>query len=382
MCHRAAQDWGDQWLTGMSTDPYRLAAYRAVMRSRANCIAAGHPECRRHSLVMRNVTRWLAKVSEHTQGAQNEQWTPGVSGLPVHAHGGGDVTHWSNDQFRMIHSASKNIWESGELTWLEARVFTELAVDAIPAGSAWAVDVQKQLAMLSPKVPPSFAGLTAVSAPQPGGSPSTLACGEMIVAIDSSGALTSLRLTAATVDWAAANSHPLMQLSYVTYNKLESWDTKLNLTCSEPGCPNPVDAVWHAQVSELYTNASESARSASLPGVCMIVAKSVFSNHLHEDAGAPSTVWTTFTLTPQTRSVSVELSWVDKTTTRLPESLMLDFRPLAPRSGYGWGMDILNETVRPNETASGTTNQVTTAIGQLCLCIYLCEGCFSGSLET
>lgn len=32
-------DWGDQWLTGMSTDPYRLAAYRAVMRSRAACVS-------------------------------------------------------------------------------------------------------------------------------------------------------------------------------------------------------------------------------------------------------------------------------------------------------------------------------------------------------
>jgi len=313
---------------------------------------------------MRNVTRWLAKVSEHTQGAQNEQWTPGVSGLPAHAHGGGDVTHWSNEQFRTIHSASKNIWESGELTWLEARVFTALAVDAIPAGSAWALDVQKQLAMLSPKVPPPLAGLKAVSVPQPGGSPSILSCGEMVVAIDASGALTSLRLAAATVDW-ATNAHPLMQLSYVTYNKLESWDAKLNLTCTQPGCPNPVDAVWHAQVSELYTNASQTENGDLLPGVCMVVAKSAFSNHLHEDAGAPSTVWTTFTLNPKARSVFVDLSWVGKTTTRLPESLMLDFRPLAPRPAYGWGMDILNETVRPNETASGTTNQVRTAIGEL-----------------
>lgn len=62
------------------------------MRSRAACIQAGRPECKRHSPAMRNITRWLAKVSEHTQGAQNEQWTPGVSGLPSHDHGGGDVT--------------------------------------------------------------------------------------------------------------------------------------------------------------------------------------------------------------------------------------------------------------------------------------------------
>lgn len=198
---------------------------------------------------MRNVTRWLAKVSEHTQGAQNEQWTPGVSGLAAHSHGGGDVSHWSNEQFRTIHSASKNIWESGELTWLEARVFTELAVDAIPAGSAWAADVQKRLAMLLPTVPPSLVGLNPMPVPRPGGSPTTLACGEMRLAIDSSGALTSLQFAAGAADWASASSHPLMRLSYVTYSKLESWDAKVNLTCSEAGCPNPVDAVWNAQVS-------------------------------------------------------------------------------------------------------------------------------------
>ena len=238
-----------------------------------------------------------------------------------------------------------------ECSWLEARVFTELAVGAIPRGSAWAADVQKRLAALAPRVPPSLTGLTPVAVPRAGGPPTAVTCGGIRLAVDSTGALTSLRLAATAPDWAAA-SHPLMQLSYVTYNKLESWDTKINLTCSEPGCPNPVDAVWHAQLSGLYHNASGSAS-----GACKVVAKSVFSSHLHEDAGAPSTVWTVFTLLPATRAVSVELTWVGKTATRLPESFMVDLKPMAPQPGIGWGMDVLNETVRPNETAAGTTNQ-------------------------
>ena len=109
----------------------------------------------------------------------------------------------------------------------------------------------------------------------------------------------------------------------------------------------------------------------------MVVAKSVFSSHLHEDAGAPSVVWTTLILSPKTRAISVELTWAGKTATRLPESLMLDFRPVAPRSDFGWGMDVLNETVRPNETASGTTNQVRTyvrarALARMCVCVGAC----------
>lgn len=150
-------------------------------------------------------------MSEHTQGAQGEQWTPGVSGLPEHAHGGGDVTHWSNAQFQTVHSAKKNIWESGELTWLEARVFTELAVGAIPRGSAWAADVERRMAALTPRVPPSLAGLNSVAVPRSGGAPTLLGCGGMQVAIDSTGALTSLRLAPTAPDWANA-SHPLMQV--------------------------------------------------------------------------------------------------------------------------------------------------------------------------
>jgi hypothetical protein len=54
----------------MSTDPRRLAHYRLVARARAQCIATGRKACARTDPVMRNLTRFLAKISEHTQGVQ------------------------------------------------------------------------------------------------------------------------------------------------------------------------------------------------------------------------------------------------------------------------------------------------------------------------
>ena len=63
---------GDKWVTGMSTDPQRLRVYREVVRARADCIASG--ACSRLDPEIRNMTRYLAKISEHTQGEQNEQW--------------------------------------------------------------------------------------------------------------------------------------------------------------------------------------------------------------------------------------------------------------------------------------------------------------------
>ena len=189
---------------------------------------------------MRNVTRWLAKVSEHTQGAQNEQWTPGVSGLPAHAHGGGDVSHWSNEQVRISYCAHSSLhtnlksgpssfapftlrpkisgnpassrgWRRGcSQSWPWTRsprvpLSVSLSVylcaylfvarspppltSSYPAGSAWAADVRERLAMLLPTVPPSLVGLKSIPVPRAGGSPTTLACGEMRLAIDSSGTM-------------------------------------------------------------------------------------------------------------------------------------------------------------------------------------------------
>ena len=117
------------------------------------------------------------------------------------------------------------------------------------------------------------------------------------LAIDSSGALSSLRLSTVAVsdheanatatatatatgtatgtasgsasasgsgstsgggwDWGGGpRTPPLLQLVYVTYNELETWDTKANLSCSEPGCANPTDAVWRPRLAALWHNAT------------------------------------------------------------------------------------------------------------------------------
>ena len=65
-------EWGDKWVTGMSTDPQRLRVYREIVRARSDCIASG--ACTRQDPQIRNMTRYLAKISEHTQGEQNEDW--------------------------------------------------------------------------------------------------------------------------------------------------------------------------------------------------------------------------------------------------------------------------------------------------------------------
>ena len=59
------------WLTGTSTDPRRLAVYRTLARARADCLAASGGGCGTATdPAIRNFTRFLAKIPEHTQGVQ------------------------------------------------------------------------------------------------------------------------------------------------------------------------------------------------------------------------------------------------------------------------------------------------------------------------
>jgi hypothetical protein len=55
-----------------------------------------------------------------------------------------DTTSWSNADFAKVHNARKNIFEFGELSWIEARVFNALAIGAAPP--ALRADIDRRLA--------------------------------------------------------------------------------------------------------------------------------------------------------------------------------------------------------------------------------------------
>lgn len=120
-------EWGDPWLAGLQTDPWRIQVYREMLRAREECInpprspadqslwdIAG--KCEPSSIALRNMTRWMSKISEHTQGVQSEGWSPGVPGC-ITADGSFQspctvVTnaHWSNELFEQIHNDKNNIF--------------------------------------------------------------------------------------------------------------------------------------------------------------------------------------------------------------------------------------------------------------------------------
>ena len=102
------------------------------------------------------------------------------------------------------------------------------------------------------------------------GDEAIISCGSMRVGLDSSGGISTLRLGSRQfdVDWAPRDS-PILSLKYITYNRKELWDTKINLTCTEPGCPNPIDAEWPTRLTGLWHNGT-AAVSALPSGSCMV----------------------------------------------------------------------------------------------------------------
>ena len=159
----------------------------------------------------------------------------------------------------------------------------------------------------------------------------------------------------------------LVALTYTTYNQTESWDARKNLTCSEPGCANPEDRVWEPVATALWTDAGAGSGSEGSEGSrCTVVAEIAFDSELHSKYGAPLQAYIRYAIDGNASRISVDLLWFNKTATRLPESLMVDFRPSkdpspsAPNTVLGWEYDILGEWVAPTEVASGGYEPVST----------------------
>ena len=81
---------------------------------------------------------------------------------------------------------------------------------------------------------------------------------------------------------------------------------------------------------------------------CHVVTKSEFDSHLHTKYGAPLTVF--FEHVIHHNRVETTLQWFNKSTTRLPESLVLSFRPNKDNHSV-WESDVLGEFVGTHEVA-------------------------------
>lgn len=396
------QEMGDTWISGPPADPWKIAAFRLMSRERAACLASR--TCSADDPAIRNFSRFLLKAPEHTAGLSSTPYLQGYS------------RDWSNRRFESVRNQQEFLrveasWDEQRdfLAWgldaLEATGSSEAAKEL-------AARIRAGLAALRPTGPPSTAGYapvddpsgpfacgaleigfdpeqgaishlqaagrgrpggvqwaSAVAAAPPGGPGAREATDEDSARRQLDAVLRqqdhTLPLPDApppTLDAALlrAGDHPLGLFAYRTYDSLDFW---LYIRQYAYVWPLPIDALSLAAFEKpgvasafprslwWYPELTSAWRRTGAPG-CDFLLELTMPELAHRRYGAPATLWLRVEVPPDETSAALDLVWLDKTATRLPESLWMVFRPrVEPRAGdRGWRLHVLGEEIDPRET--------------------------------
>lgn len=244
-----------------------------------------------------------------------------------------------------------------EDSWWEQRDWGIAAtVDTLVAGKHPIAPVLlAELAALKPSVPLTTQLLSAVAGTSYKCGSST---GAVTIAFDETGAVK--QLDAAGSAWASASS-ALLKLKYRSYSAADVakfFATYCKSTASwvqhdygKPGLPSDVvGQVWNTTLVELYRSKNN----------CSFVVKMAFEPDASANYGAPKSAWANLTVTPTGIDVSIGL--FDKTMTRLPEGMFVQFQP-APATGV-WSANKLGEWIDSDDIIDGGTKHLHGVTGE------------------
>jgi len=116
---------------------------------------------------------------------------------------------------------------------------------------------------------------------------------------------------------------------------------------------NPQSRLWKTTLVSLWERSSRDSFS-------LLAQLSMKENDAHRFYGAPDTVWLKIDLDssiPQQVWLKLSLSIFNKTSTRLPEALWLNFNPVY-QEGFQWFMDKLEEWINVNDIIGNGSNHM------------------------
>ncbi|XP_062571302.1 uncharacterized protein LOC134233351 [Saccostrea cucullata] len=315
------QEVGDTWIQGISSDPVKMAHYRAISETMSDCVISGACNISDPSIV--SAARLLIKLPEHTWGL------PGV----------GDNVNWSNPQFNIARRGEN--FRNCEKAWQEQRAFLGMAMDQLKNTPPLYKMIEQALSQLVPQEPDlsAYEIVTDMS--------ETFKCEDgMKIQFGKDGSLLSLYDPYNFVEW--ATGAPLGQFRYITYNETNFMDMarqynyyggagydKKNSTKNA----HPEYRPWPAVLSQMYR-----AKKSALDS-CDILLKMVMADSKsHTWYGAPESVWINYK--SRAEGFDVTLQWTNKTPTRLAESMMYHFSP-AKKKGFNWRLSKVGHLVDP-----------------------------------
>ena len=99
------QEIGDTWIHGVASDPWRTTQYREMLRQRNTCLDSG--KCSLDDQRFYNFSSFLLKYGEHTWGKD----------IKTFLH---DSTNWSNEKFHAVKGNTSN-YQDVVNSWIEQR---------------------------------------------------------------------------------------------------------------------------------------------------------------------------------------------------------------------------------------------------------------------
>ena len=186
------------------------------------------------------------------------------------------------------------------------------------------------------------------------------------------GSIQSLVDVTVGFDWVANGTQGLGAYLYRTYDEadFDAFNLEYNPGCGPPcgdfakpgvSTASPESKTWAPTLQAFYKLRSSAGASCTFLAALALDAEAVTKY------GGMSNIWIKFDVDPEPSSVpptlGVELSWLNKTATRLPESAWLSFVPaLAVDPSKAdltkWSMNILGRQVSPLEVVPMGTRHV------------------------
>lgn len=331
------QEIGDTWIYGVPSDPKKSQMIRAMNRAWATYLQNGGMQ----DAVYLNATRLALKACEHTWGLDVKSYLE-------------DNSNYSNAYFEeaRVSGPFASQYNTMESSWWEQRAW---GID-IPVATLQAVNhplyqiVQQEFAQLTPWIPnPAAEGYTQVS-----DLGQVFQFGGFGIGFDTaSGAITTFTVNG--TNW-SSSSNPLGQFVYRMYNQTDVDIFLAEYLTSQPppswayhdfGKPNCTQSP-HAWI---YTSLV-SLWSMQTASELAFYVQYEFQNSSSSLYGAPQTTWVQIILPASSSTpVSYNVLLLNKTSTRMPESMFLTFNPIANAST--WSMDKMGEWISPSAVING-----------------------------
>ena len=306
---------GDTWIQGVASDPRKMSLYRAAIRA----LECEPPKCTWEWDSVKDFALFLVKIPEHT-------W-----GLP----GANDDRNWKNVDFRAVRKHYNMV--NCEKSWKEQRVFFNMTQTVARQSAKWyAENLEKELRDLYP-TKPNLDGFVAVNNDHI--FTIDLPSGRINLAFDNNGAIGKLAYNSEEKNIKdliladAGDDSAIGLLAYYTYNgtDFDFMTSRYNYYGNagyhkvfSDTYAHPNSSIVHFTLKHLYT-AKDSGQQTFLLELDG-------DTHANSYYGMPLKAWVELHIgasstTNSLFEINFEVTFLDKTSTRLPEATMFSFMP-------------------------------------------------------